>query len=43
MTFERYNTVTQDKKDALEEDSILDKDDLSIHERLSVRSAESRI
>ena len=42
MTFERYNTVTQDKKDALEEDSILDKDDLSIHERLSVECKKPR-
>ena len=42
MTFERYNTVTQDKKDALEEDSILAKDYLSIHERLSVECMKPR-
>ena len=42
MTFERYNTLTQDKNDALEEDSILAKDEVSIHERLSVECKKPR-
>jgi len=42
MTFERYNTVTQAKDDAHHRDSVLAKDELSIHERLSVECKKPR-